>query len=101
MKYNNPRFEIVKHFKFTKSQLTKMNAAQRLDVYKAFVNDEMSPIMWRGFGKKGQIEGILMGGSFEVISQGKNDIVFGAEKWLLEPSSLIPTWMNSHEVPIK
>jgi hypothetical protein len=52
---------------FTRKQLSKMNKAQLFDIYTSHFNDEMSPIMWRGYTKTEILE-IIFDGKDEVES---------------------------------
>jgi hypothetical protein len=47
--------------KFTRKLLSKMNKLQLFDIYIKYFNDEMSPIMWRGYTKAEVIEWMLDG----------------------------------------
>jgi len=46
---------------FKRTELAKMNKSQLFDVFISHFDDEMSPLMWRGFTKKEILEMIFNG----------------------------------------
>lgn len=49
----------------TRSDLKKLNSKQLFNLYVDYVNDEMSPIFWRGLKKDERIEIIMQGSESE------------------------------------
>jgi len=52
---------------FTRAELRSKTKAQLFEIYKRHFNDEMSPVMWRGFTKAEILE-MMLGGQDSVES---------------------------------
>lgn len=88
--------------RFTKAQLNKLRKDQLFRVFTLFVNDEMFPIMWRGFPKPQCVKMILDGNAganpMRRLPETPNEVEFEVEPWMKNSGSYYPDWLTSYEV---